>query len=118
MPPDLRDLLKLMELIEVDFRENHDPNFYAGKVGYTMKRVNVLCRKYYGKTLYELIQERVHEEALKLLEHTSLTIGQITYELGVSDPSWFTKRFKKRMGVKPLEWRREKALQDNVLSES
>ena len=58
-----------------------------------------------------LIQDRIHQEALGLLETSKLSVKQICYELGVSDPTWFGRCFKKVQGCTPKTWRRRKAFE-------
>jgi len=44
---------------------------------------------------------------VKLLKHTSLTSKAVTYEIGLADPSYFTKWFKEVSGLHPGEFRRK-----------
>lgn len=103
--PDLHDALRLKELIGVHFREQRDCAFYAGLLGYSVRRMNVITRWYFGKSVYELVQDRIHEEALRLLGESRLTVRQICFELGLNDPSWFSRCFKLIEGVSPRAYR-------------
>ncbi len=40
----------------------------------------------------------------QLLEHTGLSIAEIAYEVGFSNPKYFTKSFKQEFGYLPSEW--------------
>ncbi|WP_169304382.1 helix-turn-helix domain-containing protein [Pedobacter frigoris] len=106
LPPDLQTFLRLRDAIEQHFRVNRHPDYYLCTFGYTKKQMSALCRLYANKTLYELIQDRIHEEALKLLTQTTLSVAQVSYELGISSPSWFIKCFKKRTGMRPRQFRK------------
>jgi len=105
MPPDMKIVLKFEELLNHHFREEHNHEFYAAAVGMTVKGLDKLLRAYLGMTSYELIQERIHQEAINLLLHTTLKIKEITYELGISNPSWFCKCFKQKTGLRPRDYR-------------
>jgi len=106
-PPDLQKVMMLQKLIEVHFRQERDLNFYAKRMHLTLPRLNNLTRAHLGKTLYELLQDRLHEEAEKLLKHTSLTAKDIAYELGMNDPAYFFRCFKRVTGMRPREFRKQ-----------
>jgi len=105
--PDVKILNKLKGLIEEDFKINRDVNKYARRIGVTVYYLNSITRYYLGTTVYELIQDRVHQEVLFLLRNSRLSIKQITFEIGACDPSYFCRCFKKIMGVTPLAYRRK-----------
>lgn len=107
IPPDLKVVFRLNELIETHFRREQDAEFYVEQLGYTVKRMNILTRNYIGLTVYELIQKRIHEEAMKLVQYTTLTVKEITEELGLCDPSWFCRCFKKETGMTPMALRKQ-----------
>jgi AraC-like DNA-binding protein len=53
----------------------------------------------------ELLNETQQELALQYIRDTSRTIGEITYLLGFSEPSNFTRAFKRWTGKSPGEFR-------------
>ncbi|WP_316834747.1 AraC family transcriptional regulator [Pedobacter nutrimenti] len=105
LPPDVKVVLLLQELLERHFREEHDPKFYVQRVGMSERRLNGLLKKFLGRTIYQLIQDRIHEEAVKLLLYTTLTVKEISYGLGVCHPSWFSRHFRKLTGLNPRQYR-------------
>lgn len=44
-------------------------------------------------------------KAKKLLQDQELSITAVAYDCGFTDPSYFTRVFKKELGVTPVEWR-------------
>lgn len=44
-------------------------------------------------------------EARRDLVYTSLTIAQISFRLGFSDPAYFSRFFAKRAGLSPSDYR-------------
>jgi two-component system response regulator YesN len=46
------------------------------------------------------------EAATKLLKNLRLNINQIAYAVGYQDPNYFSKVFKRNLGISPLEYRR------------
>lgn len=51
----------------------------------------------------ELIRNARLEKASQLLKTTDMTIAEITYEVGFSSPSYFTKCYKEQFGVNPTD---------------
>jgi AraC-like DNA-binding protein len=102
---------ELRVLIEKHFKDHHNPLYYSKQLHISLKRLNRLTNYYHQKTVYELLQHRLHHEAELLLKHTTLTAKEIAFELGVCDPAHFSKCFKKLTGKSPLQYRRKNHLQ-------
>ncbi|MGV3588449.1 MAG: helix-turn-helix domain-containing protein [Adhaeribacter sp.] len=96
---------QLEELLEQHYKQHQPVSFYAEKMHLTAKQLNDLGKNVAGKTLSELLQERVLLEARRLLTHSSLTITQIAAELGYFDNSYFARFFKKHTGQTPENFR-------------
>lgn len=79
---------------------------YAHEIGVTPAHLNVLCRQTVDKSALEMIHERLMLEARRNLVYTSMTISQVSYATGFSDPAYFTRFFKREAGVSPKEFRR------------
>ncbi|TNF45015.1 MAG: AraC family transcriptional regulator, partial [Bacteroidetes bacterium] len=60
-----------------------------------------------GWSVNSLIREIRIREALRLLKHSEKNISEIAYQLGFSDPLYFSKYFKKEVGVAPQQYRKE-----------
>ncbi|WP_316793018.1 AraC family transcriptional regulator [Pedobacter frigoris] len=101
IPPDMLVVTNFLELLEVHFRVEHGPEFYRKELKLNLEVLNGLTKCYLNKTVHRLIQERIHQEAVRLLKFSTLNIKQISYELGVSDPTWFSRSFRKHEGVSP-----------------
>lgn len=59
----------------------------------------------HGVEFQGLKQQISTERAIDLLEHSTLTITAIAYELGYSNPANFTRAFNKMMGCSPQAYR-------------
>jgi len=105
LPSDLRIIHRLDILLETHFRTQKRLRFYSETLGVSLRRLNAICLHHFHKTLFELIQERRFNESLKLLQDTALSIKEISYYLGFSDPPYFVRYFKKQTGRTPRKFR-------------
>ena len=92
-------------LIEEHYTQHHLVVFYAGKIGITAAHLNVITRQFAGKSALELIHERIMLEAKRNLAYTTLTINEVAYLIGFSDPAYFTRFFKRLTGLSPREFK-------------
>ncbi|SCP96124.1 helix-turn-helix transcriptional regulator [Anaerobium acetethylicum] len=69
-------------------------------------------RKEYGTTLTDFIHAQRIQAAIKLLNSTELPIQEIADKIGLDDLSYFSKLFKKQLGMSPLKYRQIVKAQD------
>lgn len=105
MPADLKIMDKFLALLELNFREVRNPLFYAVRLDISLWRLNYICKAHLKLSCYEIMQKRIHQEATTLLTHSLLTVREIAFALGMNDPSYFCKCFKKITGVSPANFR-------------
>lgn len=96
---------RFSELIEDRHTSRHDVAYYAAELGMSPTHLNVVTRSHSGKSPLELIHERLLLEARRSLVYTTMTISEISYELGFSDPAYFTRFFKKATQLSPKAFR-------------
>jgi AraC-like DNA-binding protein len=58
-----------------------------------------------GTSFRELLDDTRHGEAQRLLDSSSATIAEIAARLGYSDPTAFTRAFRRWAGTSPRQWR-------------
>jgi AraC-like DNA-binding protein len=97
----------LGELIDVHYKEHKQPHVYASLMNLSASYLNNLCKQMLGKTLSDLIQERVTLEAKRFFAYSHLTISQVSDKLHFSEPSYFIRFFKKQTGVTPEQFREQ-----------
>ncbi|MNI69561.1 Arabinose operon regulatory protein [compost metagenome] len=71
----------------------------------TPKYLSQLFKKEVGITLTEYIQQAKIEEVKNLITFTSYPLTKISNMLNFSDQSYFTKVFKKYVGVTPKKYK-------------
>ena len=78
----------------------------ADEVGMTAGHLTTLVRRRTGRTVGEWINERRMSRARDLLGETDLAVAEVAMRVGMSDPGYFSRQFRRTHGVSPREWRR------------
>lgn len=78
----------------------------AEHVGLTPAYVSVQFKKLLGVSLVDFIYQQKLEEAKYLLEFSEISLTQIAYTLAFTTQSYFSRCFKKYIGMSPLTYRR------------
>lgn len=73
--------------------------------------INAAFKKYTGRAPVDFFINLKMQEACKLLKSTNLYIIDIGQRLGYNDPYYFSRIFKKMMGVSPKEYREQEFIQ-------
>ncbi|QIS09984.1 helix-turn-helix transcriptional regulator [Nocardia arthritidis] len=81
----------------------------ARAVGMTPGHLTTVVRRRTGRTVQDWIVERRMTEARRLLTETELPIGEIARRVGMADPGYFTRVFRRENGAPPRRWRERSA---------
>lgn len=100
-----RQIEKFRSLIDKNFRTEHSLQAYANQVGVTVGQLSRLCREVLGKSSLQVINDRLIQEAQRELVYTALPIRQLASELGFEDDAYFSRFFKKHIGMTPKAYR-------------
>ena len=98
-------LQRLREAIETHFKTLRSPGEYGELLHISAKALNKVSKAYFSKTLSELIAERLIIEAKRELYLTNKSVKEIAFELGYEDEFYFSRYFKKKVGVSPQIFR-------------
>ncbi len=96
---------RLRTLIEEHFTTVHASGAYAEMLSVSQNHLNSTVRKVLGRTIGDLLHERIVLEAKRLLFHTELSVKEIAFRLNYEDPSYFTRFFRRHTGASPQEFR-------------
>lgn len=96
--------VKLVELVDSHFTENREVSFFAGKLNVSEKKLNQICKKMYGRTTKQLIQERLVLEIKRELRLGLKSLKEIAFELGFSEQAYFSRFFRRHVSVSPGEF--------------
>lgn len=98
-------LFRLSSLIEDHYHEHRSVSFYADALNITPKHLNSLCRQYLHTTVSDMQHDRLIVESKRLLLFSSLSVKEISYQLGFEDASYFVRFFKRLTGLTPTQIR-------------
>lgn len=80
-------------------------SYFAEELHLSANYFGDLVKKQTGKSPLEYIQLRLIDLAKERIFDNSKSISEISYELGFKYPQHFTRLFKQKVGVSPLEYR-------------
>ena len=105
-PAPLSLVPELQLLVEHYFLQQRAISFYAERLHVSPKQLNTLTKNYLGKTVPDLLRERLITEARRLLVHSAMTVSEIAYALNFNDNSYFNRFFKRSEGITPELFRK------------
>lgn len=79
---------------------------YASELNITTVHLNRICKNVVQKTALEVIHDHLIGEAKKYLLNTQYSISEISYFLNFKDPAYFTRMFKRHVGVSPSDFKK------------
>jgi AraC-like DNA-binding protein len=79
-------------------------NLMASRLNLSPKYLSDLLKQETGKTALELIHLYVITEAKNMLVAGEQSISGIAYKLGFENPPYFSRLFKKEVGMTPKEF--------------
>ncbi|MCQ4034836.1 helix-turn-helix domain-containing protein [Kaistella montana] len=81
--------------------------FYAQKLGISVRHLSNVLKQENGKTANEIISEFILNEAKAQLSGSSRSISQIANDLQFSDSYAFSHFFKKHQKISPIQYRKQ-----------
>ncbi len=79
--------------------------YFAEELHLTPNYLGDLLKKETGKTTLELIHLKIMDLAKEKVLDVNKSISEIAYDLGFKYPQHFTRLFKQKVGVSPMEFR-------------
>ena len=97
---------RFTKLLERHHAEQWTVAAYAKELGITPPHLNAICKQVGGASALELIHDRVLLAARRALSYTDKSVADVATSLGFSEPSYFTRFFKRNMRMTPKQYRR------------
>ncbi len=96
---------RFVVLVEAQHAAHWPVARYADRLGLTPERLNRLVRAEADRSALDLIHDRLAREACRRLIYVATPISRLADELGFTDPAYFCRFFKRRMGCSPRAYR-------------
>ena len=93
-------------LIDADLSANLSLDTVSKHLGVSAGYLCTVFKKETGKTVSEYIREKRIKYASHLLSTTGLQVQTIALHCGIMDVQYFSKTFKKQVGMTPNEYRK------------
>ena len=79
--------------------------FFANELNISPNYLGSILKSLTGFNTQQHIQIKIVEKAKELLTSTELNVSEIAYQLGFEHPQSFSKLFKKKVAITPLQFR-------------
>jgi AraC family transcriptional activator of pobA len=100
----LVQLMKFEDLLETNFKTMKSSSDYSAMMNMSAKHLNRICKICVNKTTSDIILDKIILEAKRMLAYGTHSIESVSGELGYYDQSYFTRIFKKKTGLTPLQF--------------
>lgn len=106
----MQKLIKIMN----ENLENFDLNidFLASELGMSRTVFFNKLKSLTGFSPVEFVREVRFERAAEYMRSTQLTVSEISYQVGIEDPRYFSRCFKQKFGITPSEYRAQQTLRE------
>ena len=101
------DLKKVLNYIDRNIKRGVTLDMAATYVGMSASYFSKFFKKYMGVNFITYVTDRKIEAAKDMLENTDRPVINIAYDLSYSETNYFSKTFKKKVGVTPTEYREQ-----------
>lgn len=102
----IRRLGRSRELIMSCYDESLDLDRIAAESHFSSFHFHKLFLSNYGKTPHQMLSERRMGRAAHLLEHSSMSVTEVCFEVGFSSLGSFSSLFRRHFGMSPRAYRR------------
>lgn len=107
------DLLVKFEKLLSDYFENGElavngipsVHHFSNELNMSANYLSDMLRSLTGQSTQQHIHDKLIDKAKEILTTTNLTVGEIAYDLGFEYPQSFSKLFKSKTNLTPLEYR-------------
>lgn len=97
---------ELAAFIKANYMDDIQIKEIYGRIPLSSRHIQRLFKKYYNMTPSEFLIDTRFENAGKELLHSNEKISQIAMKNGFNDPNYFSRLFKQKFGISPLQFRK------------
>jgi len=93
--------------IEERFRLRESMATHATALGTSETSLRLACSRIAGRSPAAMVDQRAMLEARRSLLYSNLSVAEVAYSVGFSDPAYFTRFFTRNAGRSPRRFRQE-----------
>jgi two-component system response regulator YesN len=105
---------KAIEYINGNYHKNISLDDVAKEINMSYHYFSKFFKDSIGKNFVDYLTELRIDKAKEFLKDTTISIKEVCYKIGYSDPNYFSKIFKKVTGMTPTEFRTSRVYQEGV----
>lgn len=99
---------KIKKVIEDNISDaNLSPEFIANQLGYSRSNLYRKVKRIDGMSFADYARNYRLEKAAYLLTNSSMNVQEVAYEVGFINTSHFSKVFKLKYGISPMEYKKK-----------
>ncbi len=98
---------KFVHLVDKFFKEKRSVLYYADTMCITSNYLNEIMNAVMHVSAKQYIQNKVMDEAKRLLTYTDLRVSEIAFTLNYETASYFIRNFRQQTQMTPLAYRKE-----------
>jgi AraC family transcriptional activator of pobA len=98
-----------LQLVSTHYCQHWRLRDYARALNVSSGHLRASCARVTGASPVQLIHECTIGEAKRRLACTALSVSAIALDLGFDDPAYFSRLFRAKCGVSPIQYRRSLA---------
>lgn len=105
---------KVIKYINDNYDKNITLDDAAKEINMSYHYFSKFFKDQTGKNFVDYLTDLRILKAKELLQDETISVKEICYKIGYSDPNYFSKIFKKATGVTPTDYRLNKQIQEGV----
>ncbi|MEM9917790.1 MAG: AraC family transcriptional regulator [Bacteroidota bacterium] len=98
---------RFKNLVASQYQTMRSVEEYAKQLHICSKYLHELCKKAYGRSPSQIINQYLTDEIRRRLIHSNQSLKEIAYQLQFNDQAYFNRFFKKMTGMAPGYFRRK-----------
>ncbi|WP_196893016.1 helix-turn-helix transcriptional regulator [Aureivirga marina] len=108
----LKVIQDLAETISMNISENYTLELLSKETNISQAKLQEGFKFLYKRTVTEFIRDVRLEKSKELIKNTELSISEIVYSIGFSSRSYFSKIFKEKYNITPIEYKKVRESSD------
>lgn len=96
---------RMRERVEQRFRLREPVSEHAKALGLSETALRLACARVARMSPMQMLDERAVLEARRALLYSNLSIAEVGASIGIADPAYFSRFFRRKMGLSPQHYR-------------